>query len=207
MVVGSGGLAREFSSFFSGQLTDFSIVGFSTTNLDDHRNFSLPGKAFGQEISPDTVGTNNAVIAIGNPVVKKALSDKLRSSGFSFPSFRHPSSIISNSAQLGEGVVVSPNCVVSANAKLESFSYLNFGVGVGHDSIVGSFCQVNPGAQVGGSTRIGSQTLIGSGATVLPRLEIGELVTVGSGSVVLSNIPDNTTVLGNPAKRLQMFDR
>lgn len=207
VIIGSGGLAREFASFFSGPSAEVSVAGFSSTNNEEHGLFSLPGKAFGHEISPEGVGTSDAVIAIANPAVKKAISHKLRLSGFRFPSFRHPSSIISDSAQVGEGVVVSPNCVVSANVKLGSFSYLNFGVGVGHDSIVGSFCQLNPGAQVGGFTRIGNETQVGSGTTILPRLEIGTLVTVGSGSVVFSDVPDNATVLGNPAKRMQMFDQ
>ena len=41
---------------------------------------------------------------------------------------------------------------------------------------------------------------IGSGATILPGVTIGEGAMVGAGSVVTKNVPDNITVVGNPAR-------
>ena len=63
VVIGTGGLAREFSSFFSSEV---NIVGFSSTNTNEFNDFSLPGEFFGSDITPDIVGTKYAVLAIGN---------------------------------------------------------------------------------------------------------------------------------------------
>lgn len=41
---------------------------------------------------------------------------------------------------------------------------------------------------------------IGAGATILPGVTVGENAVVGAGSVVTKDVPDNTVVVGNPAK-------
>ena len=44
---------------------------------------------------------------------------------------------------------------------------------------------------------------IGSGVTILSNLTIGENAIVGAGSVVTRDVPDNTIVVGNPARVLR----
>jgi len=207
IIIGTGGLAREFCSYFSGYDEVISIVGFSSTNLDEHRVFSLPGRLFEGDITPEIVETNDVVIAIGNPSVKKRISERLKPLGFCFPSFIHPSSVVSDRATLGEGVIISPNCTVSPNVQLKDFCYLNFGIGIGHDAILGSFSQVNPGVQLGGFSVVGDGSLIGSGSTVLQGVKIGSGVTIASGSVVFSRVADGATMMGNPAKRMRAFEK
>ena len=50
--------------------------------------------------------------------------------------------------------------------------------------------------------RIGANTWIGQDVTILAN--IGKNCTVGAGSVVLRDVPDNTTVLGNPARKVNI---
>ena len=45
---------------------------------------------------------------------------------------------------------------------------------------------------------------IGANATILPGITIGKGAMVGAGAVVTKNVPDATTVVGNPAKILKM---
>ncbi|EOA2695127.1 acyltransferase [Citrobacter freundii] len=44
---------------------------------------------------------------------------------------------------------------------------------------------------------------IGANATILPGVIIGENAMIGAGSVVTKNVPANTTVIGNPAKKIE----
>lgn len=207
LVIGTGGLAREFTSYFSEFSERLSIIGYSSSNYDEHHKFGLPGKFFKGDITPELVGTYDAVIAIGNPFIKKKIAAELRSLGFRFPSFIHPTSTVSKRTTLCEGTIISPNCMVSPNVVINSFSYLNFGVGVGHDTIIGEFCQINPGCQLGGSSVIGDETLIGSGSTILQGIRIGNKVTIAAGSVVFSAVSDGATMMGNPAKRMLAFEK
>jgi acetyltransferase-like isoleucine patch superfamily enzyme len=48
---------------------------------------------------------------------------------------------------------------------------------------------------------------IGSGATLLGGIVIGENATVGAGSVVTRDVPPNTTVAGNPARKMASRSR
>jgi serine O-acetyltransferase len=56
-----------------------------------------------------------------------------------------------------------------------------------------------PGAGVAGP-RIGAFARIGTGAKVLGDIEIGGLARVGANAVVLDDVPQNTTVVGIPAR-------
>ena len=204
LVIGTGGLAREFSSYYSEHC---NIIGFSSTNPSEHSEFNLPGELFVGDITPEKVGTSEVVIAIGNPSIKKRISDDLKKLGFNFPYIIHSSSVVSDRAIIEEGVVVSPNCVVAPDVTLKGFSYLNICCGIGHDSVVGSYVQVNPGSHLGGFSKIGDGTLIGSGSVILQGVSIGMNATIGSGSVVFSRVDDGATMMGNPARRMRAFEK
>lgn len=205
-IVGTGGLAREFTSYFSCNSGLVEIVGFYSNNKNEHGFFNLPGSLFEEDFSPDSVGTDEAVIAISSPAVKRRFSEILKSRGFKCPSFVHPSSVCSNNVTIGEGVVISPNCVISSNVALGSFSYINFSCGVGHDATIGSFVQINPGAQLGGGAVIGDSCLIGSGSTILQGVNVGPAATIASGSVVFTSVAEGAVVMGNPAKRMRALE-
>jgi serine O-acetyltransferase len=47
---------------------------------------------------------------------------------------------------------------------------------------------------------IGDNVYIGAGARVLGRIRVGNNVRIGANAVVLKDVPDNTTVVGVPAR-------
>ncbi|MDA7799855.1 hypothetical protein N9A13_02235 [Alphaproteobacteria bacterium] len=203
VVIGTGGLAREFTSFFSDEV---NIVGFSSDTRDEYERFSLQGEFFGRFITAETVGTKYAVVAIGNPKVKRAVGKELKDLGFKFPNLIH-SSVVSGTIlddMETEGVIISPNSVIGSNVNFSNHIFINFMVGIGHDVILESFVQVNPGAQIGGGSFIKSGVTVGSGSVVRQGLTIETGSVVGSGAVVLSTVAEGITVLGNPAKRLRL---
>ncbi len=54
-----------------------------------------------------------------------------------------------------------------------------------------------------GPVSIGDHTWIGTGAVILPGVSIGRRAVVGAGAVVTRDVPDNTVVVGVPARRLR----
>lgn len=57
-----------------------------------------------------------------------------------------------------------------------------------------------------GRIDIGNDVFIGAAAIILPNVKIGNKVVVGAGSVVTKDIPDNSVVVGNPAKVVCTYD-
>ena len=57
-----------------------------------------------------------------------------------------------------------------------------------------------------GRVDIGSDVFIGAASIVLPNVRIGNKVIVGAGSIVTKDIPDNSVVVGNPARVIGTYD-
>lgn len=51
-----------------------------------------------------------------------------------------------------------------------------------------------------GRIKIGNNCFLGMGAIILPNVTIGSNCIIGAGAVVNTSIPDNSVVMGNPAK-------
>ncbi|WP_346676740.1 DapH/DapD/GlmU-related protein [Erysipelatoclostridium sp. An173] len=51
-----------------------------------------------------------------------------------------------------------------------------------------------------GKVTIGNNVFIGAETVVLPNVKIGNNVIIGANSIVSKDIPDNSVVVGNPAK-------
>jgi acetyltransferase EpsM len=94
-------------------------------------------------------------------------------------------------SQLSPDVTISDNCILLAN----SF--------VGHDSFLDRFAHVATNAVVGANVHVGKAVHIGSNATIREKVKIGDYSLIGAGSVVLSDVPENSVVVGNPARVLK----
>lgn len=53
-----------------------------------------------------------------------------------------------------------------------------------------------------GRIKIGNNCFIGMGALIMPNVEIGNNCIVGAGSLIMDSFPDNSVILGNPARRV-----
>lgn len=55
------------------------------------------------------------------------------------------------------------------------------------------------------SVHIKQGAWLGANVTVLPGVTVGANAIVGAGSVVTKDVPDNTVVVGNPARKIRMI--
>tara|TARA_Y100001968_G_C19281617_1_gene679513 strand:+ start:203 stop:832 length:630 start_codon:yes stop_codon:yes gene_type:complete len=199
IVIGTGGLAREFTTYFSKEV---NILGYSTTTPQDFKQFKLKGELFPSDLYLKELPTANIVIPIGNPKVKKILHQELSAKGFKFPSIIHNSAIVSQSSVIGDGVVISPLTVIGPNTNLKDLVYCNYHVGIGHDSQIGEYTQINSGVQIGGGVIIHSESLIGSNSTLLQSTSLNAPITIGSGSIVIGKKNKSGTIAPNYSRYL-----
>ena len=69
-----------------------------------------------------------------------------------------------------------------------------------HDGAVWLFRDKHPDLTIFGKIRVGDNTFIGMNCTILANADIGSNCIIGGGSVVRGKIPDDSVVMGNPAK-------
>ena len=112
----------------------------------------------------------------------------------------HESAIISHTSEVGEGTVVFAGAIIQPNTTIGKHVIINTGASVDHDNIIGDFAHISPKAALCGHVQVGEGSHIGVGAVVIPKIKIGKWCTIGAGTIVLKDVPDYSTVVGNPGK-------
>ena len=89
------------------------------------------------------------------------------------------------------------------------------GIVIGETAEIGDDCLIFHGVTLGGTGKesgkrhptIGNNVLIGTGAKVLGPFRVGDNSRIAANSVVLSEVPDNSTAVGVPAKIVRIDGR
>jgi len=69
-----------------------------------------------------------------------------------------------------------------------------------HDGAIWCFRGELENADVFGKIKIGNNVFIGNNCTILPNTVVGDNSIIGAGSVVRGQFPENSVIIGNPAK-------
>jgi len=113
--------------------------------------------------------------------------------------------IIEENCEIGCGSTIDrgsmSNTVIGKNTYLDNQIHIAHNVKIGENSIIAG--QVG----IAGSTIIGSNVKIGGQAGISGHIKVGNNVEIGGGTGVIKNIPDNTKVMGYPAKSIKEFLR
>jgi sugar O-acyltransferase (sialic acid O-acetyltransferase NeuD family) len=146
-------------------------------------------------------------IGIGNPLLRKKMSILFKKLGGELVSTISPNaSIGSFDVKLGMGVNILPGVKISNSVVIGSGSLVYYNSIIAHDCLIGNFVEISPGATILGRCTIGSFTQIGANATILPDIKIGKNVIVGAGAVITKDVPDNSVVVGIPAKIIKTIN-
>lgn len=114
----------------------------------------------------------------------------------------HPSAVISASVRMGDGIMIAANATLNPLVELGRGVICNTSTSIDHECIIGDFTHIAPGAVLCGNVIVGRSSFIGANSVIRQGIHIGDNVVIGAGSVVIKDVPDNTTVIGNPAKKL-----
>lgn len=114
----------------------------------------------------------------------------------------HPSAVISASVKMGDGIMIAANATLNPLVQLGKGVICNTSTSIDHECIIGDFSHIAPGVVLCGNVSVGNGTFIGANSVVRQGIKIGNNVIIGAGTVVVKDIPDNMTVIGNPARSL-----
>jgi len=111
--------------------------------------------------------------------------------------------IIENNVEIGCNNTIDRGSL--SNTIIGSNCFLDNQVHIAHNVKIGKNCIITGQVGFAGSSTIGNNVMIGGQAGISGHLKIGNNVRIGGGSGVIKNIPDNTKVMGYPAKDIKKF--
>jgi acetyltransferase EpsM len=143
-------------------------------------------------------------IAIGSNLLRQQI-DQYLTKHIKYVPIRavHTSAVIGTKVQIGAGTVIAPNATVNALATVGRGVICNTACVIEHECQISDFVHIAPGAVLAGNVQVGKGTFVGANSVIKEGVRIGYNVTIGAGSVILKDVPDNTVIVGNPAKKIR----
>lgn len=151
------------------------------------------------------------ILAIGNASIRQRIQEATelqlanyeKASGIkeTMVTLIHPSAVIGRDVEIGQGSVVMAGAVINHGAKLGVGCIVNTCASVDHDCVIGDYVHISVGSHVAGTTSVGDRTWVGVGATISNNINVCEDCMIGAGAVVVSDIKEQGTYIGVPAKR------
>ena len=112
-------------------------------------------------------------------------------------------------------VIIEDNCEIGCGSTIDRGSLSNTIIGkntfidnqvhIAHNNKIGENCIIAGQVGFAGSSSLGNNVMIGGQAGISGHLKVGNNVQIGGGSGVIKNVPENSKVMGYPAKDLKRF--
>lgn len=203
IIIGAKGLAKEFLEILHQNRELKNLCFYDDVNKDIgdtlYSSFRIIKNLNDAEEFIKNVD-DRFTIGIGNPKLRKLVSDKFLNLGGKL------TSLTSENAELGsygntieDGVNIASGVIITNDVHIKRGTLINLNSTIGHDTVVGEFCEICPSVSISGHCDIGDFVFIGTGATILPSVKIGKNSIIAAGSVVSKDVPENVMVAGVPA--------
>ena len=207
LILGAGGHGRVVLDIIL-QAAQHQVVGFLDNNpaMIGRRVDGIPVYGGVDKLSQfaSELDVQGVIIAIGDNGTRQGLARQVESARIELISAVHPSATVARNATIGRNVVIASGTVVCAHCQIGDSAILNTGCIIDHQTMIGEGCHICPGVRVAGRVKVESGSFVGIGATVVPNVTLGCECVVGAGAVVIEDVPPLATVVGVPARPVNL---
>ncbi len=139
------------------------------------------------QYSPEQIILVNGVGSLPRKDTRWKLYLRFVELGYRFASVISPKAVVSDYAQLGQGVQVMAGAIIQTGASIGDNTLINSGAIVEHDCRIGCHNHIAPGATLSGGVTTGSRVHIGTGANVIQNITIGDYAVIGAGATLVKD--------------------
>ena len=203
IIFGAGALGKAALEIF--ESNEIPVYCFLDDDNSLHgqeiRDVSIIGSTEDEEFLKYLGKKCEAILAEDDNKVRKSLVSLLNEKWKTMPvNAIHKDASISGDLSIGHGNMVNAAVRIGAFASVGNHCIINAGVIIEHDVNISDYVQLGAGSIINAGVEIEDDVFIGSGVTVVAGIKIGKGARVGAGSVVISDVLQNQTLFGNPAK-------
>ena len=202
IIVGAGGFGRELLQWIKDinekKLT-WEIAGFIDDNLNALDDVECDYKVIGTIQDWEPKEDEEFALALGSPELKRKIVGILKAKGAKFATVIHPTAIVTDFAEYGEGFIMFPYSKLSVNSEVGDFVTL-LSTGIGHDTYVGDYTVISANCNIVRNVRIGQDVFLAAGVCIAQDVVIGDGAYLGIGSVILKDVAPGAKMFGNPAR-------
>lgn len=199
IIVGCGSHAAELTDYIHyinehAPTPEFEIKGLidNSNSHYEHYNYQYEfiGSIDDHMVDPDI----SYIMGIGNLAIRTKVFQELKIKGAKFIGVIHPTALISKTAIIGEGTVISHNVSIGPKAVIGAFNVINSRCTIGHDVIIGDHNFLSPQVVLGGYSKIGDNNLLGTNCCLIPEVEVGNDNKIMAGMAVTTKVHNDETV-------------
>jgi sugar O-acyltransferase (sialic acid O-acetyltransferase NeuD family) len=205
IIIGAGGMGRTlFNSAIEsiGYGESFDIKGFVDDNLNALDSF---------DNYPPIIGTikdyrpqlDDVFVSSIGGASRRSCIDDMKKRGGEFLNLIHKTARINMNAKLGKGNFIGAYSVIGNDAVVGDFNMIQAYTVIGHDAKIGSWNRIDTHVTCVGGIVVEDEVNIHTSAVISHGVTVGTGAHVGALSFVIRKVKPGTTVMGNPAKKIE----
>ncbi len=138
------------------------------------------------------------IVAIGNNIVNRRLTELFYRHQFPFFNVIHPNISVNRVVEIGRGVTIAQGTVLTCNIRIGNYSIINIGCTISHDCVIGNNVNISPGCHLAGNVVIEDDVFLGTGVTIIPKITIGKGSIIAASACIINDVPPYSMVAGVP---------
>ena len=201
-ILGAGGFGQELLQWIkdvNAVKPTWEIGGFLDDNLNALDKCKCDVKVVGTIRDWQPKEDEVFALALGSPELKRKIVSIMKAKGATFASVIHPTAMLSEFAEYGEGLVMFPYSKLSCNSTAGDFVTI-LATPVGHDTFIGDYTVISGGCNIVRNVKIGQGVFMAAGVCIAQDVTIGDGAYLGLGSVILKDVSPGAKMFGNPAR-------
>lgn len=199
LILGAGGHASVLVDILLRH--ERKILGIVSPDKGSDRRVFNGLKRYGSDddvslFSKDSILLVNGIGSLPKNSLRSQLYQQFDMKGYQFETVIAQSAIVSEYAELGQGVQIMERAIINSGAKIGNNTIINTGAIIEHDCIIGAHNHIAPGVVLSGQVVTAEHVHIGTGANIMQCVSIGDHTVIGMGAAVYKNVPSGHIVYG-----------